>query len=534
MSIKVTIDGLDTEVDVSLVPSLADMNPETYVALRGLKGDKGDDGIVGRDGTDGTDGVGITSITQNLDGTLSINLDDGTSYVTEPLKGEKGDKGDTGAQGERGVQGERGEQGIQGIQGERGLQGDKGDKGDTGDAFTYDDFTPAQLETLKGEKGDKGDTGATGATGASGNGIADITKTSTSGLVDTYTITFDDGSTETFSVTNGSQGAKGDKGDTGATGNGIASAVLNADYTLTLTFTNGTSYTTSSIRGAKGEKGDKGDKGDAGDVDTAMSSSSTLPVQNRVIKAYVDNGLSGKANTSHDHSVSDITDFPSLAPVATSGDYADLSNKPSIPSKTSDLTNDIGFITNDDDTTYTLTKSGNTITLTGSDGSSSSVTDSNTTYSAMTQAQATAGTSTTGYRISPKVLHDTIENALPTKVSELDNDAGYLTQHQDISGKSDVGHKHTKSDITDFSHTHTKSEITDFSHTHTKSEITDFPTDVSAFNNDAGYLSQHQDISGKMDIDDPLIDIDSTAVSGIDKQLYDILAEYGWWSDIQE
>ena len=43
---------------------------------------------------------------------------------------------------------------------------------------------------------------------------------------------------------------KGDKG------NGISSAVLNNDYTLTLTFTDGTSYTTPSIRGEKGEKGD--------------------------------------------------------------------------------------------------------------------------------------------------------------------------------------------------------------------------------------------------------------------------------------
>lgn len=42
----------------------------------------------------------------------------------------------------------------------------------------------------------------------------------------------------------------------GNDGNGIASAVLNADYTLTLTFTDGTSYTTSSIRGAKGADGE--------------------------------------------------------------------------------------------------------------------------------------------------------------------------------------------------------------------------------------------------------------------------------------
>ena len=38
-------------------------------------------------------------------------------------------------------------------------------------------------------------------------------------------------------------------------------------------------------------------------------------------------------------------DSSSLATVATSGDYDDLLNKPSIPTKTSDLTNDSGFIT---------------------------------------------------------------------------------------------------------------------------------------------------------------------------------------------
>ena len=43
---------------------------------------------------------------------------------------------------------------------------------------------------------------------------------------------------------------KGDKG------NGISSAVLNNDYTLTLTFTDGTTYTTPSIRGEKGEQGE--------------------------------------------------------------------------------------------------------------------------------------------------------------------------------------------------------------------------------------------------------------------------------------
>ena len=50
----------------------------------------------------------------------------------------------------------------------------------------------------------------------------------------------------------------GEKGDTG---NGIASAVLNQDYTLTLTFTDGTHYTTTSIRGAQGAQGNPGADG---------------------------------------------------------------------------------------------------------------------------------------------------------------------------------------------------------------------------------------------------------------------------------
>ena len=50
------------------------------------------------------------------------------------------------------------------------------------------------------QKGDKGNTGDTGATG---NGISSITKTGTSGYVDTYTIAYTNGTSTTFDVTNG-------------------------------------------------------------------------------------------------------------------------------------------------------------------------------------------------------------------------------------------------------------------------------------------------------------------------------------------
>lgn len=54
-----------------------------------------------------------------------------------------------------------------------------------------------------GDKGEKGDTGLKGDTG---NGIASIIKTASAGLIDTYTITFTDGTTSTFEITNGADG----------------------------------------------------------------------------------------------------------------------------------------------------------------------------------------------------------------------------------------------------------------------------------------------------------------------------------------
>lgn len=56
-----------------------------------------------------------------------------------------------------------------------------------------------QLLANKGETGAKGDKGDTGATG---NGISSVAKTSTSSNVDTYTITYTNGTTTTFDVTN--------------------------------------------------------------------------------------------------------------------------------------------------------------------------------------------------------------------------------------------------------------------------------------------------------------------------------------------
>ena len=59
------------------------------------------------------------------------------------------------------------------------------------------------------KSGDDGEPGTPGQPGPTGNGIASTSKTGTSGLVDTYTITYTDGRTETFTVTNGRDGTNG-------------------------------------------------------------------------------------------------------------------------------------------------------------------------------------------------------------------------------------------------------------------------------------------------------------------------------------
>ena len=67
-----------------------------------------------------------------------------------------------------------------------------------------------------------------GATGATGRGISSIAKTSTSGAVDTYTITYTDGTTSTFNVTNGGGSITVDTAMSNSSTNPVQNAVITA------------------------------------------------------------------------------------------------------------------------------------------------------------------------------------------------------------------------------------------------------------------------------------------------------------------
>lgn len=165
-----------------------------------------------------------------------------------------------------------------------------------------------------------------------GIGISSLEKTSTSGNVDTYTITFDDGSTEIFNVTNGIDGTNGSTWYKGTALTGTGSAITGFPGVINDFYLNsdtGGVYVCTKTGAAMVPDAAEWDYvmtltggGGGGSVvviDNLNSGSSTDALsanQGRVLKGLVDQKQ----------------DAGTLATVATSGSYNDLSDKPTIPS----------------------------------------------------------------------------------------------------------------------------------------------------------------------------------------------------------
>lgn len=187
-------------------------------------------------------------------------------------------------------------------------------------------------------------------------------------------------------------------------------------------------------------------------------------------KLETDTLLEGKANSVHTHVVSDITDFPTIptktsqlindsgfltgsnglitsvswsditdkpnfSTVATSGSYNDLSNKPTIPTKVSDLTNDSGYITGIAWGDITSKPSFSDIAISGS-------------------------------------YNDLVDTpTIPTKTSELTNDSGFITgiSWDKVTNKPTLATVASSGSYTDLSNTPT------------------IPTKVSQLENDMGF-----------------------------------------------
>lgn len=182
---------------------------------------------------------------------------------------------------------------FKGDKGDKGDRGEKGDKGDTGDTGSQG---PQGVQGIQGEKGEKGDQGIQGIQGVQG--------------------------------VKGDTGSKGDKGDKGDTGNdGVSPTVTvktstGTQYVLTVTDANG-SFDTPNLKGADGQG--------AGDMLAA-----TYDPQGKAqdVFAYADAAVNGHAADSVNHVTA--SERAAWNAKADAGD---------IPTKTSDLTNDSGYIT---------------------------------------------------------------------------------------------------------------------------------------------------------------------------------------------
>lgn len=174
--------------------------------------------------------------------------------------------------------------------------------------------------------------------------------------------------------------------------------------------------------------------GQASAVDTVVTENSLNLVTSGAVYDAIQEG-GGSETVVWD----DITNKPDFKTVATSGSYSDLTNKPIIPTKTSQLTNDSSFVNDyqlsgkqDKLTSGTNIKTINNQSILGSGnidiqgGGSESVAWGDITGKPDFKAVATSGS------------YDDLTNkpAIPTKTSELTNDSGFVNDYQ-LSGKQD-------------------------------------------------------------------------------------------------
>ena len=288
-----------------------------------------------------------------------------------------------------------------------------GIKRDDEQDYTYVDLKGAKGDT--GDKGDKGDKGDTGATGQNGRGIVSITVDSTVGRAVIYKILYTDNTTSTFTVYNGANGQDGYS---------PSASVSKVSDTATITITDKNGTTTASI--TDGIDGQDGTDGQDGYSPTATVSKSgkvatiTITDKNGTTTTEIrdgedgqgsgdmlkstydtnDNGIVDNAEKVNNHTV--LTDVPANAVftdttytagtgisitngvisntqtsaewgniTGTLADQTDLNtalsgkaDTSSIPTKVSDLTNDIGFITNTVNNLTNYYTSSNTYTKT--------------------------------------------------------------------------------------------------------------------------------------------------------------------------
>ena len=266
-----------------------------------------------------------------------------------------------------------------------------------------------------------GGEGGSGIPGADGVGIDSIAKTGTNDNVDTYTIYYSNNTTYTYTVTNGVDGTPGTPGADGVGIDSIAKTSTNDNVdTYTIYYNNNTTYTftvTNGVDGAPGTPGTPGTPGVSPTITVTQGAAGTVLTITDVTgtNQYTipNGGGSGSGGTlvqqqvnwneTDPSAVTYILNKPNLAAVATSGDYDDLTNKPTIPTVPTDVsafTNDAGYLTSYTETDPTVKDA--TITI---------------------QKNGTAVDNFTLNQGTDKTINITV----PTTTEELTNNSGFIT-----------------------------------------------------------------------------------------------------------
>ena len=270
----------------------SDNTTSTFTVTNGQDGTNGTNGTNGQDGEDGR---GITSITgpetNGLVDTYTIHYSDNTTSTFMVTNGQDGINGINGTNGIDGTNGTNGQDGQDG----RGIVSITGpETNGLVDTYTitYTDNTTSTFtvtngqDGINGTNGTNGIDGTNGTNGQDGRGIVSITGPETNGLVDTYTIHYSDNTTSTFTVTNGEDGTAA------AAGTGIASITKTGTEglvdTYTITYTDGTTTTYTVTNGAAGTNGIDGTNGVDGKGIASIAKTSTDGLVDTYTITYTD------------------------------------------------------------------------------------------------------------------------------------------------------------------------------------------------------------------------------------------------------
>ena len=243
-------------------------------------------------------------------------------------------------------------------------------------------------------------------------------------------------------------------------------------------FTNDSGYLVSSDIAGKADKADTYTKTEVDDIISQVEAGQGSSLANYYTKTQIDS-----QQAAQDAAIALKANSASLATVATSGDYDDLSNKPTIPTvptNVSAFTNDAGYLTQHQslDNYYTKTETDNKIDDKIDayvEDNLYTATETNTLFQQKINAQ---------HKLSSDLVDDTNKT---NKFVTAEEKAAWNAK-SDFSG--------SYNDLTNKPHIPNDQVQADWGQTGTSEVdyIKNKPTNVSAFTNDAGYLTQHQSL----------------------------------------